>query len=77
MEQVAEYVEDIKLLKVLDKYKNKHEIFLKEAAEELKNLGEEPEKPGKMAATWGFRQSPKNSTNIGIQIPRRQSLPRN
>lgn len=54
LEQVAEYVNDMKLLKVLDKYKNKHETIFKEASEELRALGEEIEKPGVMASMMSW-----------------------
>ena len=54
MEQVADYIEDFKLLKVLEKYKDKHETILKEIRELLSREGERPEKPGKMATMMSW-----------------------
>lgn len=54
IEQVSEYVEDIKLLKVLEKYRDKHNVLLREASELLKQAGKEPEKPGKMASMMSW-----------------------
>ena len=54
IEQVSEYVEDIKLLKVLEKYRDKHNVLLREATELLKQEGKEPEKPGKMASMMSW-----------------------
>lgn len=54
IEQVSEYVEDIKLLKVLEKYRDKHNVLLREATELLKKEGKEPEKPGKMASMMSW-----------------------
>lgn len=54
MEQVAEYINDIKLLKVLDKYKEKHEEILKEAIEILHQNGEHAEEPGKIASMMSW-----------------------
>lgn len=54
IEQVSEYVEDIKLLKVLEKYRDKHSQILKDVAEMLREEGKEPEKPGKMASMMSW-----------------------
>lgn len=54
MEQVAEFIEDIKLLKVLDKYKSKHNEILQEAVELLRQQGEQPEKPGAVASMMSW-----------------------
>lgn len=54
IEQVSEYVEDIKLLKVLEKYRDKHCGLLREASNLLKQDGKEPEKPGMMASAMSW-----------------------
>lgn len=54
IEQVSEYVEDMKLLKVLEKYRDKHSQILKDVSELLREDGKEPEKPGKMASMMSW-----------------------
>ena len=54
LEQVAEYVNDMKLLKVLNKYKDKHEMIWKESADTLRSAGEEVENPGVMASMMSW-----------------------
>lgn len=54
IEQVSEYVENIRLLKVLEKYRDKHSETLRQVADLLRGEGKEPEKPGKMASMMSW-----------------------
>lgn len=70
MEQVAEFVEDIKLLKVLDNYKRKHQDIMTEIRDLLETDGKEPEKPGKLASmmSWVTTEMKLSIENDNTQV---------